>query len=611
MLVRDGENRDSAWYSVTDDDWPARARAARGAASGELEPPCYPPRCPVSRRGTGATTDDRQDPGHRRARPRRLDGERPARGARHPPGRGRARSSSSSASPTARSPRSPRDDPDRPWVAHVSGATPLAALDPHERRFGMHPLQSFSKARGPEQLDGAWAAVTAETDERARGRLPSSPRPSASRPFELDDANRAAYHAGAAIASNYLVTLRRAAGSLLEAAGAPPEALDPLMRGVIETGFELTGPIARGDWETVERHLAVIRAERPGARGALPRPRGRDREDRGTRAADREPPVKVVRSIAEARAELRERTGSVGLVPTMGALHAGHLALLEAARDECETVVMSLFVNPAQFSAPADLGRYPRDEERDLSLAERAGVDLVFVPVRGGDVPARLPDLGRGDRARLDPRGPLPPGPLPGRRDGRPQALLDRPPRPRVLRPEGRPAGRGDPAHDPRPRARGRAPRPPHRARRGRPRALVAQRAPEPGRAPPRPRAPARARDPRRPRRTRHPRGVERARRRLRRGRELRPTRSRRRGPRRRHPPHRQRRPRRRLSDEHPPPAARSRDPRTREAPHHRARRDEAAGPADRHGDRLRRTRRPPRRPGRRRPRRSSATRPR
>ena len=71
------------------------------------------------------------------------------------------------------------------------------------------------------------------------------------------------HHAGAAIASNYLVTLRRAAGSLLEAAGAPPEALDPLMRRTIENGFELTGPIARGDWETVDVHVAAIRAERP------------------------------------------------------------------------------------------------------------------------------------------------------------------------------------------------------------------------------------------------------------------------------------------------------------------------------------------------------------
>jgi pantoate--beta-alanine ligase len=91
--------------------------------------------------------------------------------------------------------------------------------------------------------------------------------------------------------------------------------------------------------------------------------------------------VKTVRTIADVRAALAGvRDGSVGLVPTMGALHDGHLSLLRAARDECETVVMSLFVNPAQFSTPADLGRYPRDEKRDLALAEKTGVDLVFAP---------------------------------------------------------------------------------------------------------------------------------------------------------------------------------------------------------------------------------------
>jgi predicted short-subunit dehydrogenase-like oxidoreductase (DUF2520 family) len=149
-----------------------------------------------------------------------------------------------------------------PWIAHVSGATPLDALDPHTRRFGLHPLQSFSKERGPEQLDGVWGAVSAETDEaRVVGRWLAETL--GLRPFDLDDDKRAAYHAGAAVASNYLVTLRAAARSLLEAAGAPPEALDPLIRGVLDSGFELTGPIARGDWETVERHLAVIRTERP------------------------------------------------------------------------------------------------------------------------------------------------------------------------------------------------------------------------------------------------------------------------------------------------------------------------------------------------------------
>ena len=152
--------------------------------------------------------------------------------------------------------------PAGPWVAHVSGATPLTALDPHERRFSMHPLQSFSRARGPEQLDRAWAAVTAES-EGAREVGFWLAEMLGLRPFELGDRSRATYHAGAAFASGYLVTLRALAGSLLEAAGAPPEALDPLMRGVIDGGFELTGPIARGDWETVERHLEAIRDARP------------------------------------------------------------------------------------------------------------------------------------------------------------------------------------------------------------------------------------------------------------------------------------------------------------------------------------------------------------
>jgi predicted short-subunit dehydrogenase-like oxidoreductase (DUF2520 family) len=149
-----------------------------------------------------------------------------------------------------------------PWVSHVSGATPLAALDPHRRRFGLHPLQTFTRERGPEQLDGAYAAVTAETEEaHAVGFWLA--RTLGLEPFSLADGERDAYHAGAAIASNYLVTLRRAAGSLLEAAGAPPEALDPLMRRTIENGFELTGPIARGDWATVDAHVAAIRRERP------------------------------------------------------------------------------------------------------------------------------------------------------------------------------------------------------------------------------------------------------------------------------------------------------------------------------------------------------------
>jgi predicted short-subunit dehydrogenase-like oxidoreductase (DUF2520 family) len=149
-----------------------------------------------------------------------------------------------------------------PWVAHVSGATPLAALDPHERRFSVHPLQTFTLERGPEQLDGAWAAVTAETEEgRALGRELAETL--GLRPFDLDDGARTLYHAGAAIASNYLVTLYRAASRLFEDAGAPPEALVPLMMRTIENGFQLTGPIARGDWAVVDAHLAALHEEHP------------------------------------------------------------------------------------------------------------------------------------------------------------------------------------------------------------------------------------------------------------------------------------------------------------------------------------------------------------
>ena len=88
--------------------------------------------------------------------------------------------------------------------------------------------------------------------------------------------------------------------------------------------------------------------------------------------------MKTIRTIGDLRAEPRD--GSVGLVPTMGAFHEGHLALFRAARAENDLVVASLFVNPAQFGANEDLARYPRDEESDARVAEEAGVDILFAP---------------------------------------------------------------------------------------------------------------------------------------------------------------------------------------------------------------------------------------
>jgi len=86
--------------------------------------------------------------------------------------------------------------------------------------------------------------------------------------------------------------------------------------------------------------------------------------------------VKVVHRIAE----LERGVGTVGLVPTMGALHAGHVALIAAARAECDSVVVTVFVNPAQFDDDADLAAYPRDETSDAEVAAGAGADILFAP---------------------------------------------------------------------------------------------------------------------------------------------------------------------------------------------------------------------------------------
>ncbi|MGI8606631.1 MAG: DUF2520 domain-containing protein [Gaiellaceae bacterium] len=152
--------------------------------------------------------------------------------------------------------------PAGPWIAHTSGACRLEALSPHARRFSLHPLQTFTLERGPEQLDGAWAAVSgADPDAEATGF--ELARLLELEAFTLPDEHRPLYHAGATVAASFLVTLHSAAAELFAAAGAPAAALEPLMRRTIENGFASTGPHVRGDWATVEGHVEAIREHRP------------------------------------------------------------------------------------------------------------------------------------------------------------------------------------------------------------------------------------------------------------------------------------------------------------------------------------------------------------
>ena len=181
------------------------------------------------------------------------------------------------------------------------------------------------------------------------------------RPFELADSARTLYHAGAVFASNYVVALQRAASLLFESAGAPPEALEPLMRRTIENGFELTGPdLARrlgdGRRRTAPRSTTRGRSSTTSTRRS-PARRWRSRHE--DRADDR-------RAARRARGRGRPRAddGRAARRPPRRSSRA--------ARRENELVVASLFVNPAQFGEAADLAAYPRDEER--GRAHRRGV---------------------------------------------------------------------------------------------------------------------------------------------------------------------------------------------------------------------------------------------
>ena len=230
--------------------------------------------------------------------------------------------------------------------------------------------------------------------------------------FEIDDRGRAAYHAAASVASNFLVTLKAAAERIAAGADLPPaqarELLAPLVRQTVENwaalGPEraLTGPVARGDEEHRGRPARRHRGGRPRAPALFDlHGRAHPRAGEGARRDHR-----AHRGRAARRAE--RRAARVGLVPTMGALHEGHLSLVRRAREECDTVAVSVFVNPAQFGEGEDLEAYPRDEARDAALLEAEGADVLFAPAAGGGLPRGLFDLRARERHHRDPGGRQP-----------------------------------------------------------------------------------------------------------------------------------------------------------------------------------------------------------
>jgi pantoate--beta-alanine ligase len=314
-----------------------------------------------------------------------------------------------------------RPEPDT-VVVHLSGALGLDVLAPHPRRASLHPLVPLPSAEvGRVRLrSGITFAVAGDpVAAELAGVLDGNV-------VVVEDEHRAAYHAAACIASNHLVALMGQVERVATSAGLDLEAFVGLARAaltdVVELGpgAALTGPAARGDDTTLERHRQTLDpAEIPGYEAGVALARRlvteralhdsaatdrsvTDRAETGAvpvltssdvtgrpegRAGGRRPRrAKVMRVVASAQEfsdvlDTERALGrSVGLVPTMGALHAGHIALVERATAECDVVAVTVFVNPLQFNDDADLAAYPRDLDADVAVARSAGASLVFAP---------------------------------------------------------------------------------------------------------------------------------------------------------------------------------------------------------------------------------------
>jgi pantoate--beta-alanine ligase len=297
-------------------------------------------------------------------------------------------------------------DPDT-VVVHLSGALGLDVLAPHPRRASLHPLVPLpSEEVGRVRLrSGITFAVAGDPVAGDLARLLDGSV------VVVEDEHRAAYHAAACMASNHLVALMGQVQRVAASAGLDLDTFVGLARAALTDVAELgpvpalTGPAARGDDATLDRHrqtldpselpgyeagvalarrLASQRSGNDGASSTAPR---RTAPSTGGRPPGRRSRwVRAPRLVTSARefSDLldteRALGRSVGLVPTMGALHAGHRSLIERAAGQCDVVAVTVFVNPLQFDEAADLAAYPRDLDADTALARSAGASVVFAP---------------------------------------------------------------------------------------------------------------------------------------------------------------------------------------------------------------------------------------
>jgi pantoate--beta-alanine ligase len=323
-------------------------------------------------------------------------------------------------------------------VMHLSGALGLDVLAPHLRRASLHPLVPLpSPEVGRVRLrSGVTFAVAGDPVAARLAELLGGTA------MVVGDEHRAAYHAAACIAANHLVALMGQVERVAASAGLGLDAFVGLagaaLTDVAELGpvAALTGPASRGDEATLERHRHVLgHAERPGydagvalarrlaeaasasnptpsskirSRRAVASQRGATTAARGSRSLERGATMPARRVPADRSAAAALPLGrrascaavlcttasgfsrtldaeravgrTVGLVPTMGALHDGHRSLIARARRECDVVAVTLFVNPLQFDDAGDLAAYPRTLERDVQVAGSAGASMVFAP---------------------------------------------------------------------------------------------------------------------------------------------------------------------------------------------------------------------------------------